>query len=85
MAFGSVQMIMGGFYGILGNGDLVMNSVAWLTERTDQIAINRPEAKKQPLSLDEKSQRQINWFAMPFLPMLVAAIGLMVITLNRRY
>lgn len=85
VAFGSAQMIMGGFYGILGNGDLVMNSVAWLTERTDQIAISRPEAKKQPISLDEIGRRRLDWFAMPFMPMLVAALGLLVITLNRRH
>lgn len=85
VAFGSAQMIMGGFYSILGNGDLVMNSVAWLTERTDQIAVSRPEVKKQPITLDEIGRRRLDWFAMPFMPMLVAALGLLVITLNRRH
>ncbi|NDD28580.1 MAG: hypothetical protein EB084_09985 [Proteobacteria bacterium] len=76
---------MGSFFGMLGNGDIVMNSVAWLAERTEQIAINRPEAKKQPITLDDVSRQRLSWFAMPFVPCIVAALGVMLLTMSRRY
>jgi hypothetical protein len=78
-------MIMGPFFNLEGNGDLVMNSVDWLAERTEQIALNRPEVKKMPISLQGDKVTRLRYFAFPLLPCLVGLLGIFVHTLGKKY
>ena len=78
-------MISKVLFGLLGNGDIVMNSVAWMAERTDQIAISRPDIKQHPLSIDETTQLRIKFFTMWILPALVGLLGLFVHTVFKKY
>jgi ABC-type uncharacterized transport system involved in gliding motility auxiliary subunit len=84
VVFGSSQMVGGIFFGQLGNGNLALNAISWLAERNEQIALNRPEVKKQPITLDPKIIGRIDWFSMPMMPCIVGLIGLFVVTLGRR-
>ncbi len=86
VVFGSSPlMISKVLFGLLGNGDIVMNSVAWMAERTDQIAISRPDIKQHPLSIDETTQLRIKFFTMWILPALVGLLGLFVHTVFKKY
>jgi hypothetical protein len=64
------------FFHSLGNGDLFINSVNWLTEREDLISI-RPKLTASRLLI--LSQREADWIlysSVGLLPFMVASLGL---------
>lgn len=67
-----------------GNINFLMNSLAWLTEAEDLIAI-RPSGKSDPpLLLNESQQRLIVWTSVLLTTQVVAAAGIAMYLLRRR-
>jgi ABC-type uncharacterized transport system involved in gliding motility auxiliary subunit len=70
---------------IPGNLNFLMNTIAWLGERQDLIAI-RPSGKSDPpLVLSPGEQRTIVWVSVLMTFQLVALSGLVVYVLRRKY
>lgn len=68
-----------------GNLNLLLNTIAWLTEREDLIAI-RPTGKTDPpILLNEGEQRAIVWVSTLLTAQLIAAAGLAAFLLRRKY
>ena len=68
-----------------GSLNLLMNTMAWLTEREDLIAI-RPSGKTDPpIMLNQGEQRAIVWVSTLLTAQLVAAAGLAAFLLRRKY
>ncbi len=67
-----------------GNINFLMNSLAWLTEAEDLIAI-RPSGKTDPpLLLNESQQRVIVWTSVMLTTQVVAVAGIAMYLLRRR-
>lgn len=68
-----------------GSLNLLMNTMAWLTEREDLIAI-RPSGKTDPpIVLNQGEERAIVWVSTLLTAQLVAAAGLAAFLLRRKY
>jgi ABC-type uncharacterized transport system involved in gliding motility auxiliary subunit len=68
-----------------GNLNLLLNSIAWLTEREDLIAI-RPTGKTDPpILLNDGEKRAIVWVSTLLTAQLIAAAGLAAFLLRRKY
>lgn len=68
-----------------GSLNLVLNTMAWLTEREDLIAI-RPTGKIDPqIILNEGEQRAIVWVSTLLTAQLIAAAGFVAFLLRRKY
>lgn len=67
-----------------GNQDFILNSIAWLTEQEDLIAI-RPMLKEQePLVLTDREKRAVAWIASLGIVQLVIIFGILAAILRRR-
>jgi len=68
-----------------GSLNLLMNTMAWLTEREDLIAI-RPSGKTDPpIVLNEGEQRAIVWVSTLLTAQLIVGAGLAAFLLRRKY
>lgn len=85
-AFGDSDFVNNSYLNILGNKDFFLNTVGFLAEEKDLIAI-RPKTKSKALSgalvLSKKQSKFIFWFVVVVLPAVVLLIGA-IIFLRRR-
>ncbi|MGH9709332.1 MAG: GldG family protein, partial [Candidatus Acidiferrales bacterium] len=58
------------------NGDLFFNAINWLTEEENLISIRPKEAANRRVTLTEAQQRELSWFSMVFLPLIVILGGI---------
>ncbi|MBI5092609.1 MAG: GldG family protein [Candidatus Hydrogenedentes bacterium] len=70
---------------VSGNRNFILNSVAWLTENEELIAIRPVGSEPQPLLLTERQQKFVAWLAALGPVQLIAAAGLVVFILRRKY
>ena len=63
------------FFNFQGNGDLLLNSVSWLLEEEDQIAIRRRESDFNPINLNKRQGTFISYLVVGILPGLVFLAG----------
>lgn len=61
--------------GIQGNRDLFLNTVNWLAEQENLIAIRPREPENRRITLTADQQRRVNWLAMFIIPGLVIVSG----------
>ena len=70
------------YLGIQGNKDLFVNTVNWLAQQENLIAIRPKEASDRRVTLTAGQQSGIFWLALLLIP--VAALGAGVYTWSRR-
>ncbi len=63
------------FFNFQGNGDLLLNSVSWLLEEEDQIAIRRRESDFNPINLNKMQGSFISYLVIGIIPGLVFLAG----------
>lgn len=68
-----------------GIQDFLLNSVAWLTESEDLIAIRPVGELDEPLVLTERQQRLIAWVASLSVVQVIALVGVAVFLWRRQY
>ena len=69
----------------VSNQDLLLNSIAWLTENEDLIAIRPRGELDEPIVLSTSQQRFIAWTASLGMVQLVGLAGLVVFLQRRKY
>ena len=69
----------------VSNQDLLLNSIAWLTENEELIAIRPTAGADQPLILSRDQQRMIAWIASLGAVQAIALSGVIVFLFRRRY
>lgn len=67
-----------------GNRDLILNSIGWLAEKEDLIAVRSGDDLFQPVLLSATQGRLVFWIPVMGLPALVAAAGSIVLARRRR-
>ncbi len=78
VVFGNANFAVNQNFGQQGNGDLFLNSVNWLTERSDQISIRPKSPTNRRLQLQPTSLRYVIFIASLALPALAFASGIAV-------
>jgi ABC-type uncharacterized transport system involved in gliding motility auxiliary subunit len=81
---GSSQFADNKFFKLQGNGDLFMNTVSWLAEDENLIAIRPKSARSQPLMLTESDSAAISLISRWLLPLVWIIAGVAVYAYRRR-
>ncbi|HIA47592.1 MAG TPA: hypothetical protein EYN96_06400 [Candidatus Hydrogenedentes bacterium] len=68
-----------------GTADLILNTIAWLTENEDLIAIRPRGSEGQVLSLTVAEQRGIVWLSVLGTLQVIVLIGMLTFLYRRRY
>jgi ABC-type uncharacterized transport system involved in gliding motility auxiliary subunit len=65
-------------FGFQRNGDLFLNSINWLAQDEDLIAIRPKSATNRSVTMDESVRRMFSWLIMALLPLMVMGTGIYV-------
>ncbi len=85
VAVGDVSFASNKQVRIVGHLNFMLNSVAWLTENEELIAI-RPTGKEDPaIQLTDSQERAIAWIVILGSLQVLAAVGLLIYAVRRRY
>ncbi|MBI5584645.1 MAG: Gldg family protein [Deltaproteobacteria bacterium] len=76
--FGDSDFASNGYFNLAGNGDLFLNTVNFLTEETQLIAIRPAKSPIKPLSLTATQGQVLFWVPMILLPLALIMAGVIV-------
>ncbi|UCF06795.1 MAG: GldG family protein [bacterium] len=82
--FGDSDFTSNAYLKISGNLDLIMNTINWLAEEEDLIAIRPADPLSQLVILSSRQGAVVFWLPVVGLPSLVALLGVMVSIRKRR-
>jgi ABC-type uncharacterized transport system involved in gliding motility auxiliary subunit len=82
--FGDSDFTSNAYLQISGNRDLIMNTINWLAEEEDLIAIRPADPLSQLVILSSRQGAVVFWLPVVGLPSLVALFGIMVSIRKRR-
>ncbi|MDK1020934.1 MAG: GldG family protein [Candidatus Hydrogenedentes bacterium] len=85
VVLGDADLALNEYMKRVSNQDLLLNSVAWLTENEELIAIRPTGNVDQPLILSQNEQRLIAWSASLGAVQAIAFTGLLVFLQRRKY
>lgn len=83
VVYGNSRFASNTLLGLGGNRDLVMNTLSWLVEEEDLLAIRPKDPKTAPLFLTA-SQGRLLWLVPALVPLAVAGVGVGVFVTRRR-
>jgi ABC-type uncharacterized transport system involved in gliding motility auxiliary subunit len=84
VVFGDSDFASNAYLGLSGNRDLVLNTIGWLAEEEDLIAVRPKDPVSQPVVLNMRQGRTVFWLPVVGLPVLVGCIGALVLVRRRR-
>ena len=84
VVFGDSDFISNTYLGLSGNKDLFLNTINWLTEEKDLIAIPPKEIKGTPLILTKNQAKIIFWLPVVIIPGLIFVFGIVVYSRRKR-
>jgi ABC-type uncharacterized transport system involved in gliding motility auxiliary subunit len=73
--FGDSDFITNGWLGIPGNRDLFLNTVNWLAQQENLIAIRPRDPEERRITLTADQERRIFWLTVFIIPGLILAAG----------
>jgi len=85
VVYGGSSFASNVYLGAFGNRDLVMNTISWLAEEEDLLAIRPREPKSAPLFLTAAQGRLFLVIPVVVMPLAVACVGVGVFVRRRRY
>lgn len=85
VVLGDADLSANEYINVIGNQNLLLNSVAWLTESEDLIAMRPTTGINQPLILSQSEQRIISWIASLGTVQAIALVGVAVFLFRRKY
>jgi ABC-type uncharacterized transport system involved in gliding motility auxiliary subunit len=85
VVFGDSDFVSDSGFNLQGNGDLFMNTVSWLLEEENLIAIRPKQPQSQPILLNAVQGRVMFWVPVVLLPLAVLVTGIVVYVERRRH
>ncbi len=85
VVYGGAAFASNVYLGAFGNRDLVLNTISWLAEEEDLLAIRPKEPKTAPLFLTAAQGRLFLVIPVVLMPLAVACVGVGVFVRRRRY
>lgn len=83
VVFGDSDFAGNTYLSLSGNRDLFMNTLSWLAEEEDLIAIRPKERESKPVVLSYTQARVIFWTSVVLLPATVLIIGIVVLRIRK--
>jgi ABC-type uncharacterized transport system involved in gliding motility auxiliary subunit len=84
VVFGDSDFASNAYLDLSGNRDLILNSIGWLAEEEDLVAVRAKDPVSQPVVLNMRQGRTVFWLPVVGLPAIVACIGVFVLVYRRR-
>jgi ABC-type uncharacterized transport system involved in gliding motility auxiliary subunit len=84
VVFGDSDFADNSSLNLSGNRDLIMNTLGWLAEEEDLIAIRAKDGFTQPVNLSARQGRVVFWLPVVGMPALVGIIGVIVAAAKRK-
>ena len=85
VVFGDSDFATNQYFGVQGNGDLVLNALSWLAEDEGLISIRPREPGHNPIALTESDGEWIFWLSVVLYPGLIALVGIVVVSRKGRW
>ena len=85
VVLGDADLSLNEYINRVSNQDLLLNSIAWLTENEELIAMRPTANVDQPLILSQNEQRLIAWIASLGAVQAIALAGILVYLQRRKY
>jgi len=76
VVFGDSDFASNRDWRVPGGGDLLMNAVAWLTERPEEIAIRAPVVRERRVELNNEQARTVFLLGVLGLPLAIMVLGI---------
>ena len=83
VVYGDSDFITNAYIGLSGNKDLILNTIGWLAEEADLIAVRAKNPVSQPVVLVTRQGRVVFWLPVVGLPAFFVVVGIIVV-INRR-
>lgn len=84
VVFGDSDFASNSYLDLGGNRDLILNTISWLAEEEDLIAIRPKDSLTQPVMLTARQGRIVFWLPVIFMPAAIGAVGVAVAVRKRR-
>ena len=85
VVFGDSDFATNQYFGVQGNGDLVLNALSWLAEDEALISIRPREPGHNPIALTDSDSEWIFWLSVVLYPGLIALVGIVVVSRKGRW
>ena len=85
VVFGDSDFAANGAVGIAGNRDLILNTINWLAQQENLIAIRPREPEDRRITLTADQQVRITWLSLLMVPGVILATGVYTWWSRRRY
>ena len=85
VVYGNADFANNTFLSMLGNRDLILNTVSYLSEDRDQVSIRPKEADFQPLTLSRNQSLVLFWISIVLMPLIVLILGIAVYRIRRQH
>ena len=76
VVFGDSDFASNRVMGITGNKDMFMNTIGWLSQQENLIAIRPKEADDRRLTMTATQQANINWMTLLLIPAVIFGTGI---------
>jgi ABC-type uncharacterized transport system involved in gliding motility auxiliary subunit len=84
VVFGDSDWTSNNLLNVQGNRDLFLNTISWLAEEEDLIAVRPKESRSTPVFLTANQGQLLFWLPVVVLPGAVLIVGISVLTRRRR-
>jgi ABC-type uncharacterized transport system involved in gliding motility auxiliary subunit len=84
VVIGDSDFAINGYFGALGNGNLLTNAVSFLAQDESFISIKTRDPANRPVTMTESQERSVAWLVELLLPGSVLAIGISVLVRRRK-
>jgi ABC-type uncharacterized transport system involved in gliding motility auxiliary subunit len=84
VVFGDSNFANNTYFRLSGNGDLFLNTIGWLAEEGELIAIRKKRKNISPVVLTRFQGKVVFWSSVIFLPLTVLLIGVVVFQKRRK-
>lgn len=84
VVFGDSDFASNSYLELGGNKDLILNTIGWLAEEEDLIAIRPKDSLSQPIMLTARQGRIVFWLPVVFLPAAAGVFGVAVAVRKKR-
>lgn len=85
LVFGDSDFASNTYFNLQGNSDFFLNSINFLAQQENLIAIERPKTTGTPLTLSRSQSQLLFWVGLLLMPAVVLASGLLVFQLRRKH